>query len=52
MQLFQLNNGAGQGPTTDQQAAFWAGGAFSSADISNLQARINAYMTAVGANVY
>lgn len=52
MQVFQLNNGAGQGPTTDQQAAFWAGGNFSSTDVSNLQARINTYMTAIGANVY
>lgn len=52
MQIFQLNNGAGQGPTTDQQAAFYVGGGFSSADISSFQARLNAYMTAVGANVY
>lgn len=52
MQVFQLGNGTGQGPTTDQQAAFWAGGGFSATDVSNLQSRINAYMTAVGANVY
>lgn len=52
MQVFQLGNGTGQGPTTDQQAAFWAGGGFSAADVSSFQARINAYMTAVGANVY
>jgi len=52
MQVFQLGNGAGQGPTTDQQAAFWAGGGFSAADVSSFQARVNAYMTAVGANIY
>src|SRR6185312_5091905 len=40
------------GAVTDTQSAVWIGGGFSSADVASFSARINAYMTALGINVY
>lgn len=37
---------------SDQVAAAWIGGGFNATEVSNFSARLNAYMTAVGANVY
>jgi hypothetical protein len=50
--IFAYDDGSYAGPSTDQQAAFWVGGGFSATDVSNIQSRVNAFMTAVGANVY
>lgn len=38
--------------SSDQIAAAWVGGGLTATDIQNIMARINTYMTAVGANVY
>ena len=43
---------AGYGYSTDQLAASWIGGGFTTTQLAALQARINTYMTGIGANVY
>jgi hypothetical protein len=37
---------------TDEIAAFWIGGGFNATDVANFSSRLNAYMTALGINVY
>jgi hypothetical protein len=45
-------SGSGYAFSSDQMSAFFLGGNLSSTDILNVHSRINAYMTALGINVY
>lgn len=50
--LGQNTSGGIQQPTTDQFSAAWIGGGFTTTDVANVSSRINAFMTALGINVY
>ena len=53
MAIFGQNTSGGiQQPTTDQFSAAWIGGGFTTTDVANVSSRINAFMTALGINVY
>lgn len=46
------NSGTVNSSGTDQISAFWIGGGFTGTDVANFSSRVNAYMTALGINVY
>ena len=50
--LANNNNGTASQKSSDQIAVVWSGGSLDATNNSNLSADINAYMTALGTNVY